>query len=389
MLGHTSEPAPIPAYEPLAGRRRSAAGPALSSRAGQPMVVGTVECDVTNPDPVVAETAGLTYINDAIPGITRERWGRGWSYRRPDGTLIVDPAERAWIDAIRIPPAWTNVWISPTPNGHILATGRDTQGRKQYRYHPRWREVRDATKYHRMGDFGRELPGLRRHVDHDLDRPGLPRERVLAAVTRLMDETLIRIGNEEYARRNQTFGLTTLRREHVKIEGPDEFMFEFRAKAGKEQRVRLADSRLARVMHACEELPGQELFGYVDDNGRIVHVGSADVNAYLRAITKAIFTAKDFRTWGGSVVAAEALVELGPPRSATDAKRKIVAAIDAAAERLNNTRAVCRKSYVNPRVLRSYMDRTLDNAFRRAEKQDRLSRSESAMLIIAANGTVA
>jgi DNA topoisomerase-1 len=339
---------------------------------------------MTKPDPAVAEAAGLRYVSDAAPGITRERRGRGWRYRRPDGTPIVDPHERARIDAIGIPPAWTQVWISPIPDGHILATGRDARGRKQYRYHPRWREVRDATKYYRMGEFGQELPGLRRRVDEDLDRPGLPRERVLAAVIRLMDETLIRIGNEQYARENESFGLTTLRRDHVKIEGPDAFMFEFHAKSGKEQRVRLADPRLATVVHACHELPGHELFAYVDDDGRIVDVGSDDANAYLRAATRATFTAKDFRTWGGSVIAAETLSRLGPPRSATDAKRKIVAAIDAAAERLNNTRAVCRKSYVNPRVPESYVDGALDDAFRRAEERDRLSHSEAAMLIVVA-----
>ncbi|MCW2637840.1 MAG: topoisomerase [Dactylosporangium sp.] len=336
----------------------------------------------------VAEAAGLTYVNDAVPGITRERRESGWLYRRPDGTAIVDPNERAWIDAIGIPPAWTHVWISPTPDGHILATGRDARGRKQYRYHPRWREVRDATKYHRMGEFGQGLPGLRTRIDEDLDRPGLPRARVLAAVVRLMDEALIRIGNEEYARQNESFGLTTLRRDHVKIEGPDAFMFEFRAKSGKEQRVRLADSRLASVVHACHELPGQELFAYVNDDGRVVDVGSTEVNDYLRESTRAIFTAKDFRTWGGSVVAAETLAQLGPPRSATDAKKKIVAAIDAAAERLNNTRAVCRRSYVNPRVPESYLDRTLDDAFNRAEARDHLSRSESAVLnVVMGTGT--
>jgi DNA topoisomerase-1 len=203
-----------------------------------------------------------------------------------------------------------------------------------------------------------------------------------------MDETLIRIGNEEYARQNESFGLTTLRRDHVKIEGPDAFMFEFRAKSGKEQRVRLADSRLASVVYACHELPGQELFAYVNDDGRVVDVGSTEVNDYLRESIRATFTAKDFRTWGGSVVAAETLAQLGPPRSATDAKKKIVAAIDAAAERLNNTRAVCRKSYVSPRVPESYLDRTLDDAFNRAEERDHLSRSESAVLnVVTGTGT--
>jgi DNA topoisomerase-1 len=273
------------------------------------------------------------------------------------------------------------VWISPTPRGHILATGRDSRGRKQYRYHPRWREVRDATKYHRMVEFGEALPAVRRRIDADLELPGLPRDKVLGAVIRLMDETLIRIGNEQYARQNESFGLTTLRHEHVTIEDPETVRFEFRAKSGKEQRVRLSDPLLASVVHACHELPGQELFSYVDDDGRIVDVGSAEVNAYLRAVTEAVFTAKDFRTWGGSVTAAEALVELGPPRSAADAKRKIVAAIDAAAARLNNTRAVCRKSYVNPRVPESYVEGSLADAFERARERDRLRHAECAVLL--------
>ncbi|NMH97428.1 DNA topoisomerase IB [Pseudonocardia acidicola] len=341
--------------------------------------------DLIAADPVAAAAAaGLHYVNDAIPGITRERRGGCWVYRRPDGAEIADPGERARIDAIGIPPAWTHVWISPLPDGHIQATGRDSRGRKQYRYHPRWREVRDVTKYHRMADFGRSLPGLRRHIDADLDLPGLPREKVLGAVIRLMDETLIRIGNEEYARQNHSYGLTTLHHEHVRIEGWTTIQFEFRAKSGKQQRVRLSDPRLASVVHACHELPGQELFHYIDDDGRVVHVGSADVNDYLRAITRAIVTAKDFRTWGGSVTAAETLVELGPPRSAADAKTKIVAAIDAAAARLNNTRAVCRKSYVNPRVPESYVDGTLDDAFRVAAERDRLRHSEAAMLMLVA-----
>jgi DNA topoisomerase-1 len=344
--------------------------------------------DARKRDPVAAECAGLTYVTDAIPGITRERRADGWHYRRPDGTEILDEAERAWIDAIGIPPAWTQVWISPTPNGHILATGRDSRGRKQYRYHPRWQEVRDRTKFHRMGEFGQALPGLRRHIDRDLDLPGLPKEKVLGAVVRLMDETLIRIGNEEYARQNNSFGLTTLRHDHVEFEDPTTIRFEFRAKSGKEQRVRLSDPRLAEIVHACHELPGQELFQYINDDGRLVRVGSAEVNAHLRAVTRAVFTAKDFRTWGGSVVAAEALAELGPPRSDTDAKKKIVAAIDTAAARLNNTRAVCRKSYVNPRVPESYLDGTMDTAFRQARRRDRLSRSESAVLVVVSDEVI-
>ncbi|MCW2690894.1 MAG: topoisomerase [Mycobacterium sp.] len=337
---------------------------------------------MVRPDPVAAECAGLTYVTDTLPGITRERGEDGWVYRRPDGSIITDPDERAWIDAIGIPPAWTDVWISPRPDGHILATGRDSRGRKQYRYHPRWQEVRDQTKYHRIAGFARALPGLRKRIERDLDLPGLPREKVLGAVIRLMDLTLIRIGNEEYARQNEHFGLTTLRHDHVRFQDATTVMFEFRAKSGKEQRVQLSDPRLADIVHACHELPGQELFCYVDNDGRIVDVGSADVNAYLRAITRAIFTAKDFRTWGGTVTAAETLVHLGPPRSATDAKRKINAAIDAAAQRLNNTRAVCRKSYVSPRVPESYLDGSLEGSFTRARKRPQMSHAESAVLLL-------
>jgi DNA topoisomerase-1 len=332
-------------------------------------------------DPAVAECAGLTYVTDSDPGITRERVEDGWIYRRPDGSLVCGD-DRAWIDAIGIPPAWTDVWISPRPDGHILATGRDSRGRKQYIYHPRWREVRDRTKFHRIGHFGRALPGLRRRVDHDLDLPGLSREKVLGAVLRLMDMTLIRIGNDEYARQNEHYGLTTLRHDHVRFEDPTTVMFEFRAKSGKEQRVRLSDPRLAKIVYACHELPGQKLFAYIDDDGRVVHVGSAEVNNYLREIAREIFTAKDFRTWGGTVTVADALVRIGPSRSLTDAKRKINKAIDAAAERLNNTRAVCRKNYVDPRVLDSYLDGSLHLTFARARKRLCLSRAESGVLLL-------
>jgi DNA topoisomerase-1 len=346
------------------------------------------EVGIEAADPVeVALDAGLEYVNDELPGYTRKRGQEGWVYCRQDGSPITDPAERARIDAIRIPPRWTDVWISPSPLGHIQATGRDARGRKQYRYHERWREVRDATKFGRMTAFGEALPALRLRIDADLDLPGLARDKVLGAVLRLMDETLIRIGNEQYARENRSFGLTTLRHEHVRIEDPTTMWFEFRAKAGKEQRVRLSDPRLASVVHACHELPGHELFSYVDDDGRIVDVSSTEVNAYLRALTGAEFTAKDFRTWGGSVTAAEALVGVGPPRSATDAKRKINAAIDAAAARLNNTRAVCRASYVNPRVPDSYVDGALADAFERTQERERLRHAECAVLVVVAESS--
>jgi DNA topoisomerase-1 len=331
-----------------------------------------------------AADAGLIYVMDAVPGITRERRGKEWMYRRPDGSVIEDPEERSWIAAVGIPPAWVHVWISPIPNGHILATGRDAKGRKQYRYHPRWRDVRDGDKYHRMAQFGEALPGLRVRLDEDLDRPGLPRQKVLGAAVRLMDETLIRVGNEEYARRNRSYGVTTLQHDHVKVDGTT-ILFEFRAKSGKEQRVRLSDPALATILHACEELPGHALFQYLDDHGRVMHIGSGDVNDYLRAVTIAAFTAKDFRTWGGSVTAADALIGLGPPKSTADARKKVIAAIDTAAARLNNTRAVCRKCYVHPRIPSSFEDGTLEEAYERAEGQERLSHSEVAVLDVVAH----
>jgi DNA topoisomerase-1 len=330
-----------------------------------------------------ADEAGLVYVNPAMPGITRERHGKGWRYRHPDGTLIEDPAEQGRLDGIRVPPAWTHVWIGSIATGHILATGRDSKGLLQYRYHPLFRAVRDATKYHRMGAFGIALPALRVRLEADLALEGLPREKVLAAAVRLMDETLIRIGNEEYERRNQSYGITTLHHDHVQVDGAT-MQFEFRAKSGKEQHVRLRDPLLARILHASEELPGQELFQYIDDHGHVVRVNSADVNNYLRATTAASFTAKDFRTWGGSVTAAEALVGFGPPRSATDAKKKIVAAVDAVAARLNNTRAVARKSYIHPHVPEAWIEGVLIDAFARAEGHEHFSHSEAAVLGVVA-----
>jgi DNA topoisomerase-1 len=329
-----------------------------------------------------AEAAGLRHVDDLVPGITRTRSGDGWTYRLPDDTEITDSDSLARIHAIGIPPAWTDVWISPFSDGHIQATGRDARGRKQYRYHPAWREVRDGTKFHRVGTFGRGLPALRHRTDSDLNLPGLPKDKVLAAVLRLMDETLIRIGNEEYARQNASYGLTTLRQDQVELVGATMMRFEFRAKSGKQQDVKLRDPRLAAVVCAVHELPGQELFQYVDHEGRVVNIGSADVNSYLRTLTGAVFTAKDFRTWGGSVTAAEALVRMGPPTSATDAKRKVLTAIDEAAARLNNTRAVARSSYIDPRVLSAYPDGRLDEAFGQASAKPRLKHAEAAVLLL-------
>jgi DNA topoisomerase-1 len=327
---------------------------------------------------VAADEAGLYYVNDARPGITRRRRGSGWSYRRPDGKAV-DASDRAWIEAIVIPPAWTDVWISPVPDGHILATGRDQRGRKQYRYHPRWREVRDGNKYHRMSEFALALPTLRQRIERDLRRRGLPRNKVLGAVVRLLDDTLIRIGNAEYAADNESYGLTTLQDDHATVTGRT-VEFEFRGKSGKEQDIVLRDRRLASIVKACQDLPGEELFQYLDDDGRVVDVSSGDVNEYLRTLTGDTFTAKDFRTWGGSVTAAEALADMGPAATATEAKRNVVAAIDAAATALGNTRTVARNCYVHPRVTESYEDGSLHDAFAKAKEKPRFSAGEDAVL---------
>ena len=252
----------------------------------------------------VAAQAGLRYVGDDEPGLTRRRAGRGFSYRRPDGSTLTDPVERARIDGLAIPPAWTDVWICRHPDGHIQATGRDARGRKQYRYHPRWREVRDADKFDHLLAFGERLGDLRSRLDQDLRRQGLPRERILALVVRLLDETLIRVGNPEYAADNETFGLTTLRRRHVDA-SDRRVVFEFVGKSGIDHEVRVADPRLARLVRRCSELGGHELFTYLDDNGAVRAVSSTDVNDYVRGIIGADTSAKDFRTWGGTVVVTE------------------------------------------------------------------------------------
>ena len=310
-----------------------------------------------------AQAAGLRYVSDTSPGIRRRRAGRGFSYLTPDGGPVRDKATLARIRSLAIPPAYTDVWICPIPNGHLQATGRDARGRKQYRYHPRWREVRDETKFGRMVGFSDALPRLRRRVEEDLARPGLPKEKVLAAVVRLLECTGIRVGNEEYARSNRSFGLTTLRDHHVAISGST-MRFEFRGKSGKTHRVALSDRRLARIVARCQAVPGAELFQYVDDEegrGRVA-IGSGDVNEYLRTITGEDFTAKDFRTWTGTLQAVAALENLGPAATAREAKSVILQAIDQVAERLNNTRAVCRKYYVHPAVLERYEAGTLHQA---------------------------
>ena len=325
-----------------------------------------------------ADDAGLYYVTDARPGIRRRKRGKGFSYLDPDGAPV-DRDTKGWIESIVIPPAWTDVWICPIREGHILATGRDARGRKQYRYHPRWREVRDGNKFFRLIDFAAVLPDVRKQLDAHLALPGLPREKVLAVVVKLLDETLIRVGNDEYAILNESYGLTTMQDEHATVDG-SVIQFEFTSKSGIEHEIDLRDRRLARIVKACQDLPGEELFQYVDDRGACVDVNSAHVNAYLRELTGAAFTAKDFRTWGGTVVAAETLVELGEPASEKEAEKHVVAAIDAAAEKLGNTRAVCRSCYVHPAIPEAHADGSLLDAWRTSRGGARCGRGERTVL---------
>ncbi len=337
-------------------------------------------------DPVeAAKAAGLRYATDTGPGIGRKRAGRGWSYVGLDGKPIRDAATLRRIKALGIPPAYAEVWINPDPKGHIQATGRDAKGRKQYRYHPRWREIRDETKYGRLIAFGEALPAIRARIDADLARPGMPRVKVLATVAKLLETTLIRVGNEEYARTNQSYGLTTMRDDHVDVEGTT-VRFTFRGKSGKEHQVDVRDRRLARIVKRSQDLPGQELFQYVDEHGERRTIGSADVNDYLREITGQDFTAKDFRTWAGTVIAARALREFEQVDSEVQKKHNVVQAIEAVAERLGNTRAVSRKSYVHPAVIDAYLDGSLVHTLRQridaelAEGLHNLEPEEAAVL---------
>lgn len=303
---------------------------------------------------LTARAAGLRYVTDTSPGIRRRRAGRAFSYVGPDGERIHDAGELRRIRALAIPPAWTDVWICPSPNGHIQATGRDARGRKQYRYHSRWHEVRDLTKYDRMLVFAEALPGIRERVAQDLGLSGLPREKVLATVVSLLERTLIRVGNDEYAKQNQSYGLTTLQNDHADVSGST-VGFHFRGKSGKEWDVRIRDRRLARVVRRCQDLPGEELFQYLDESGEPHTISSGDVNDYLREISGQEFTAKDFRTWEGTVLAFLALVECGPCDGMTHAKKNVTQVVKSVAERLGNTAAVCRKSYIHPSVLDAYL----------------------------------
>ncbi len=308
-----------------------------------------------------AQAAGLRYVSDSVPGIRRLRSGKGFRYVGPNGRALRDPGILNRIRSLAIPPAYRDVWICPNPNGHIQATGRDARGRKQYRYHPRWREVRDETKFGRMLDFSAALPRIRRRVERDLAGSGLPREKVLATVVRLLECTGIRVGNDEYLRANGSFGLTTLRDDHVEISGST-LRFQFRGKSGKIHKVDLNDPRLARIVRRCQALPGEELFQYVDEAGEQQTIGSGDVNDYLREISGEEFTAKDFRTWWGTILALAALRTMDAPANEREAKSAIIKVIDQVASQLNNTRAVCRKYYVHPEVFESFSEGRLIEA---------------------------
>jgi DNA topoisomerase I len=343
---------------------------------------------VPDPESVAdAREAGLRYVSDQSPGIRRKRFRDSFVYVDPGGDRIQDDETLRRLKALVIPPAWTDVWISPVANGHIQATGRDARGRKQYRYHDRWRSVRDANKYGKLIEFARVLPKIRRRVRSDLSRPGLPRERVLATVVQLLEATMIRVGNEEYAKDNRSFGLTTLRNRHVRVKGP-EIHFIFRGKSGKEHEVSVRDRRLATIIKRCEELPGQQLFGYLDEDGELRTLDSADVNDYLREASGGDFTAKDFRTWAGTVLAARALQEMEKVDSDTQAKRNLVQAIETVAQRLGNTRSVCRRCYVHPAIVDSYLDGSMLEVLKSRAEQEmrsslhRLSPEEAAVLTL-------
>jgi DNA topoisomerase-1 len=302
-----------------------------------------------------ATSVGLTYASTDAPGLSRRRVGRGFTYRGPNGDRLVDRASLDRIRALAIPPAWTSVWICSDPNGHIQAVGADEKGRKQYRYHVKFREAREGVKFEHMMTFGDALPRIRRQVHADMAASGLGRSKVLATVVHLLETTMIRIGNESYAKENKSYGLTTLLVRHVSVDGAD-MKFHFKGKSGKTWRLGVRDRRVARIVKNCQELPGQHLFQYIDSTGNLQVVTSSDVNAYLREVSGAEITAKDFRTWAGTVLAAMALSEFEKADSAARAKKNITRAIERVSARLGNTPTICRKCYVHPEVVSAYLD---------------------------------
>ncbi len=305
-----------------------------------------------------AKAAKLLYVTDKKPGIRRERDGETWRFFKPDGSEVTDEDEIARIKKLAIPPAYVDVWICPNPRGHLQAVGRDARGRKQYRYHPRWRMTRDEAKYSRMLVFGRALPTIRAQVQRDLSRPGLPKPKVIAAIVALLEKTMMRVGNEEYAKQNGSFGLTTLRARHAKVKG-GHVVFDFKGKHGIKHHIDLSDRRLANLVAKCQDLPGQDLFQYEDEDGGLHHVTSDDVNDYLQEVSGEEITAKDFRTWAGTNAAAAALKELERFDSATMAKKNVVQAVEHVAKQLGNTPAICRKCYIHPAVFEGYLDGSL------------------------------
>ncbi len=306
-----------------------------------------------------AEAAGLRYVIPKGLGIQRKRADQGFVYQRPDGTPVEDEVILKRIESLAIPPAWTSVWISPSANSHIQAVGRDARGRKQYRYHPAYREIRDLIKFDRMRSFGRALPRIRRIVSRDLARKGLPKRKVLAAVVRLLETTYIRVGNEEYAEENGSFGLTTLRNQHVQILG-DVLKFRFRGKSGQHHEIRVEDRRLARILRRCRDIPGSALFEYLDESGEAQTIESGDVNDYLREIAGAEFTAKDFRTWGGTCLAASFLLKKCAEADGNGAtKAALIDVVKEVASRLGNKPATCKKYYIHPILMERYTSGTL------------------------------
>ncbi len=326
--------------------------------------------------------AGLRFSSDERPGIQRVLKGDSFVFTDSEGKTVSDESTLARIKSLVIPPAWQQVWICPYANGHIQATGRDAKGRKQYRYHPRWREARDNNKFYRLRNFAQMLPRIRRQVKRDLAIRGMPRRKVVAAVVRLLETTLIRVGNDEYVRQNQSFGLTTLRNRHVNVTRT-KVVFSFRGKSGKQHQISLQDRQMAALVKRCQEMPGQELFVYEDDEGQTHHIGSQDVNEYLREIAQSEFTAKDFRTWAGTVLAAVALRELGNVEVQTQAKKNIVMAIEATAMKLGNTPAVCRKCYVHPEVFVAYLEGTTIAALEAQMKSPRRHLKPEEMAVLA------
>jgi len=343
-------------------------------------------------DPIeAAEEAGLRYVSDNQPGYTRKANEQGFEYFDTDREPIRDEQRLLRISRLAIPPAWSDVWICPSPNGHIQATGRDARGRKQYGYHERWREVRNEDKYDRTISFGKALPKIRRRVKKDLALAGLQRNKVLGTIVQLLEQTLIRVGNEEYARENNSFGLTTMQDRHVDVAG-SKLRFRFRGKSGREHEVDVTDRHIARIVSRLQDLPGQDLFQYVDDNGDVRDITSQDVNEYLREITGQDFTAKDFRTWSGTVLAAIALNVAGPFETQKQAKANVRNAIGAVAKILGNTPAVCRKCYIHPAVLETYLEGNLIEGLRKRTGKDlekkgvELRFAEAAILKFLATG---